>query len=241
MHIAICDDQQTAVDTLYRAIKNYFADKDLTLSSLTTYTDGNELLNNYKQNKQLDVLFLDIDMPSISGMEVAQKLRDAGSNTLLVFVTSYPDFMASSFQVETFDFLTKPVSTTALYATLKRCIKKYQQQHGKLTVKTSIGISTIYFPNILYIKSTAHYVTFVLKDGSQITSLMTLSQLEERLRPFPQFARCHQSYIANLDYIQDAQKKNLILSPEYHKIIDAIPISRRYSTIIGEKFLRYHF
>lgn len=138
MHIAICDDQLNTVSTLYQLIKDYFAMHDLTLSSLSSYTDGNKLLADYELHKQLDVLFLDIDMPSISGMELAYKLRLANSNAIIVFITSHPEFMASSFRVETFDFLTKPISVTAFNNTLKRCVKKYQQQHGKLLIKTAL-------------------------------------------------------------------------------------------------------
>lgn len=241
MHIAICDDNEATVQTLYRLVKDYFAMQDLSLTSLSTYTDGNILLNNYMTHKQLDILFLDIDMPSISGMELAHKLRLAGSETLLVFITSYPEFMASSFQVETFDFLTKPVTTDNFNNTLKRCIKKYQQHHGKLSIKTSLGTAVVYLHNILYIKSTAHYVDFVSKDGSKITSLMTLTQLEEKLRPYPQFTRCHQSFIANLDYIMEVQKKKIILISDYQWITDHLPVSKRYSNIVNDKFIQYHF
>ena len=153
MYIAICDNELSFAALLADAVKDYFALHDLTYNKLATYTSANELLADYADKNTLDILFLDIDMPEMSGMELARKLRLAHSNALIVFVTSHPEFMATSFQVEAFDFLTKPISANDISAVLKRCIKKYEQRYAKLMVKIPKGTAVIYLHNLLYVAS----------------------------------------------------------------------------------------
>ena len=134
MNIAICDDNKDTVTMLYSLIKNYFADYDLSLNTISLYTNGNTLLSEMEHGKELEVIFLDIEMPSLSGMEVAKQIREMNSDALIIFITSYPDFMSASFKVEAFDFLTKPLKISEFYATLERCIKKYTQRHSQFAM-----------------------------------------------------------------------------------------------------------
>lgn len=241
MYIAICDNELPFAALLADAVKDYFALHDLTYNKLATYTNANDLLADYADKNTLDILFLDIDMPEMSGMELARKLRLAHSNALIVFVTSHPEFMATSFQVEAFDFLTKPISANDISAVLKRCIKKYEQRYAKLMVKIPKGTAVIYLHNLLYVASNKHYLDFILDDKTQIRSLMKLSQLEEQLAAYPQFARCHQSYLVNLDYVKEIYKEYLLFIPDYKHIVSTLPISRKYADRFREQFMRYHF
>lgn len=241
MHIAICDDEIIFATSIANTIKKYFAQYDLNYTSLTTYTNAFDLLKDYYTNNALDLIFLDIDMPHLSGIELAQKLRNSHCNAIIVFISSHPEFMASSFQVETFDFLTKPVSAEEIQRVLKRCLKKYQQRYGKISIKTSLGNSVIYSHKLLYATSNKHYVDFIFNDNTRLHSLMKLSQLEEQLAEHPQFARCHQSYLVNLDYISKVESKHLFFTHNYHPIIKTLPVSRTYSQHLKEKFLLYHF
>lgn len=241
MHIAICDNELSFTTSLADAVKDYFAKYDLSYSELKTYTNGYDLLADYTANSTLDILFLDIDMPEISGLELAHKLRLAHSEALIVFVTSHPEFMAPSFQVETFDFLTKPISASDVAHVLKRCIKKYEERYAKLVIKIPKGTAVIYLNTLLYVASNKHYLEFMLDDHTKIHSLMKLSQLEELLAGYPQFVRIHQSYIVNLDYVKEVYRDNLLFLADYHHIVSTLPISRKHAEKVKEKFLLYHF
>ena len=104
MRIAICDDHKETVSQLSQSVKEYFAQQPDLAVTICEYYDGQGLLDGY-DTQQYDIIFLDIEMPGLSGMDVAKELRLRGCDALLVFVTAYAEFMAASFHVETFDFL----------------------------------------------------------------------------------------------------------------------------------------
>lgn len=241
MNIAVCDDQIELVDQLGRSIKTFLAGQNRVLGSVKQYTDGMALLADYKAGLRFDVIFLDIEMPSISGIEVAGEIRKLDEEVLLIFVTSYPDYMPASFKVETFDFLTKPVSVEEIQIVLTRCMRKYEQRHSQLLIKTPLGVAAVTLHKIVFVRSTLHYVDFILRDAREpLHSKLKLNEVETMLQPYHQFVRCHQSYIVNLDYVQELQRQKILLNITGLAEYNTLPISRKYITVIKEKFLRYH-
>ncbi len=239
MHIAVCEDQKEFLTTFRRDIESYFEEKQDAMFTITEYCNGQSLLDAYDKH-HFDIIFMDIELPDISGMEVAKELRQRGSDALLIFVTAYSEFMATSFHVEAFDFLTKPVSAADITRVLSRCVQKLNQQSGTIVVRSGKGAAVIRLRDILYITSSKHYLNIVSKNGSIVRSMMTLSQIEELLKPYPQFIRCHQSYIANIDYAAELCREHFDLLPVYQSIIKKIPISRKYAQDVKERFFRYY-
>lgn len=240
MNIAICDDQQEIAEKIYNLIQTFFNQNNSMLNNISIYHDGHSLLTDFYAGQPFNVIFLDIDMPSISGMEVAKNIRQTDSEVLIVFITSYPDFMPASFKVEAFDFLTKPFSEVDLYNTLERCIQKYTQKNGQLAIRTSLGTAVIKLRTIVYITSDKHYLNFIFNNGTKIRTQMTLNQLEEELLHYQHFARCHQSYIVNLDYVSEVQREKVLFNIILPNGISFVPISRKYCETIKEKFLIHH-
>ena len=136
MNIAVCDDQKEMTNTIHNLIKNYLDEKTNGLNNIRSYFDGDSLLSDIQTGKSFDIIFLDIEMPSITGLEVAKQIRQNNFDLLIIFITSHPNFMSASFKVEAFDFLTKPLDTEELYAVLERCLQKYRQKHGQIKVRT---------------------------------------------------------------------------------------------------------
>lgn len=241
LRIAICDDQTEFTEHLYKLIKESFAKYDYGLAGIQIYQNGHTLLQDYDTGTKFDIIFLDIEMPPISGMEVADKIRKMDSDVFLIFVTNFSDFMRASFKVEAFDFLEKPISQENIDEVLTRCIRKYEQQHGHIVVKTNLGMATLYLNHVIYIKSDLHYVTFVLlHQKGPIRSKMTLNEVQQLLHPFQQFIRCHQSYIVNLDYVQEITPQKLFLSINDLVPMDYLPISRKYTASVKKQFLLFN-
>lgn len=241
LRIAICDDQPEFTEHLYKLIKESFAKYDYNLAGIQIYQNGLPLLQDYNSGTKFDIIFLDIEMPTVSGMEVANKIRKIDPDVLLIFVTNFSDFMAVSFKVEAFDFLEKPVSQESIDEVLTRCIRKYEQQHGHIVVKTNLGMATLYLNHVVYIKSDLHYVTFVLLHQKEtVRSKMTLNDVQQLLHPFRQFARCHQSYIVNLNYVQEITPQKLFLTIKDMIPMGYLPISRKYIDSIKKQFLLFN-
>lgn len=241
MNIAVCDDRMEVTDLLYKMIKTYFSQHHLLLTSIKIYSDGDCLLQDIQKGSPFDIIFLDIELPGLNGLEVAQFIRQIDSEVLLVFVTGHPEYMSDAFKVEAFDFLSKPVQEEDMELVLSRCIRKYQQRNGQLVIRTSMGTATAHINNIVYVNSDLHYIDFVLTTGESLRTKMQMRQVEELLQPYPQFIRCHQSYLVNLDYVREVQRQNFLLKNINEKsIVSTIPISRKYLTQTKEKFVQHN-
>ena len=106
----------------------------------------------------------------------------------------------------------------------------------KCLTTTPLGVAVIQLNDVMYIYSEKHYINFILNNDTTIRTLMTLNQLEAELTLYRQFARCHQSYIVNFDYVVEVQRTKILLK----NYTDSLPVSRAYKETVKEKFLLYH-
>lgn len=240
MKIGICDDDLGQLTLLKAQIKEVCAMRDISDISITAYSSGNELLES-ELVRMFDIVFLDIDMPELSGMETAQKLRERECEALIVFVTSYQEYMRDAFKVEAFDYLVKPVVIRELDNVIQRCVQKHEQRYGKLSIKTIEKENTVLScKKIVLLQSRLHHIDIVMNDGTRHTALMRLDQIGEELRDYVQFARCHQSYIVNLDYVESILQSSFKLKKQFQYIQKEVPISRKYLSSMKERYLKYH-
>ncbi len=240
MKIAICDDQSGQVVLLKAQIKELCAVHDMSDVSIDIYSSGNELLK-CETLRTFDIVFLDIDMPGLSGIDTARKLREMDCEALIVFVTSYQEYMRDAFKVEAFDYLIKPVSMRELNDVVKRAVQKQEQRYGKITVKT-VENETLALAcrKIVLVQSRLHYIDIMLNDNAVYTVSMKLDWLSELLKPYVQFVRCHQSYIVNLDCVEAIQQNSFKLKKDFQQIQKEIPISRKNLSAMKERYLNYH-
>ena len=241
MNIAVCDDRIETTDFLYQMIKTYFTQHHLLLTGVKIYADGDCLLQDIRKGTPFDIIFLDIELPGLNGLEVARCIRQIDSRVLLVFATGHPEYMPEAFKVEAFDFLSKPVQAQDMELVLSRCVRKYQQRNGQLIIRTSMGTATAHVNNIVYVNSDLHYIEFILTTGEALRTKMQMRQVETLLKPYPQFIRCHQSYLVNLDYVREVQRLNILLKNINEKtILNTIPISREYLNQTKERFVQHN-
>lgn len=174
--------------------------------------DGKDVLQ-YIDEQDVDIAFLDIEMPDVNGLECAKLITDINPKTIIIFATAHGEYMPEAFEVYAFDYLVKPFKIDRIKKTLKRILeisfeennKVIQepifQQNGldKLVIKNREGINFIDTKNIVLIqredRSTAIYTT----DNKYITS-EGLGDLESRLEKTT-FFRSHKSYIINISMI----------------------------------------
>lgn len=156
---------------------------------------------------QVDVVFLDINMPKMNGMEVAKALLDFKKVPLIVFATAYPQFAAEAFRLDAVDYLLKPYDAEQLEQTISRIVNKLKpttsldeiKSYGKLAIQLDDDIHYILPKDILYVYR-EESMTRIITVKHNYKVRMTLKELENRLSPFA-FFRIHKSYLVNLDYI----------------------------------------
>jgi two-component system, LytTR family, response regulator LytT len=154
-----------------------------------------------------DVVFLDVEMPKMNGMEAARSLMELKKAPLIVFATAYPQFAAEAFRYEAVDYLLKPYDEVQLKDTIQRIEKHFlapkEQEAGKITGKLAVeGDGEIFYldpKDILYISREEKFSKIITKTREYETKT-PLKDLESRLLPHS-FFRIHKSYLVNLDYV----------------------------------------
>jgi DNA-binding LytR/AlgR family response regulator len=183
---------------------------------------------------EVDLIFLDIQMPGLSGLEFSRSLKDGPK---VIFTTAFEQYALEGFKVEALDYLLKPISYPEFLNTVNKA-KRWFEHFEKASVpetRTSVFVKADYkliqidFNNILYIEGLKDYVKFCLEDNEKpVLSLMSMKSLEENL-PDTKFMRVHRSYIVNLDKIKTIERNRIVFGKEY------IPISENYK----EKFQKF--
>lgn len=182
LRIGICDDTQTDIIHLEKHIKHYMASYNIEFE-IESFRSGAALLQAQKE-QPFHILLLDIELPEINGMTVARYLRDElYDDVFIVFVTSYPQYMQESFDVQPFQFLTKPVSYTKIEKLLSDIIRRYKHSHiTKIVIDSHGKEHLIPVNNILYIqavKGEKRYLEYHLIDAI-LTGEGTIQDWENR-------------------------------------------------------------
>lgn len=186
------------------------------------FTDAFKAME-YLQKETIDLIFLDIKMPDISGIEFFNSLA---KKPLLIFTTAYSEHAVTSFEMDAVDYLLKPFSLARF---IKGCNKAYELYNFRnasetadhLYVKTGYEQLKVMYDDILYLEASGNYVTFVLKDRN-ILSRSTFAEVANTL-PANRFVRVHRSYIVAITKIDKVERQQVTVQ----KAI--IPVSDAYS------------
>lgn len=189
------------------------------------------------RNRPVDLLFLDIQMPELSGLELAKLIP---LQTRIVFTTAFKEYAIQGYKVTAFDYLLKPISFDSFLNTATNAVKWFETQ-GRfksincerfIFVKSNYQLVNVKLDDIIYIEGLKDYVRIVLANGQQITSLLNMKRMEELL-PYPEFMRTHRSYIAHMTCFTAVEKQQLMYGNE------AVPISESHKDGIMQ-FLDQH-
>ncbi len=205
----VVDDESPAI----RLLENYIA-KVAFLELTGTTTSSLEALN-MVGNLQVDLMFLDIQMPDLTGIQLSKILK---GSTKIIFTTAYPQFALESYELNAIDYLLKPFEFERFYeAVLKlRDVPKNERDSTPigeyLFIKTDgkNNFEKVYLKDILYIESLKNYVAIHL-NGKQIITYNTLKHIEAYL-PSAEFVKIHRSYIVSLRHIDKTDSLSVYIN-----------------------------
>lgn len=192
--VAVCDDNRETAEQIGEIIKNY--DNNYVVD---IFGDGKELL---ASREQYEVLFLDIDMEGIDGIETARKLRERDKNVKIIYVTSYTDYVNYAFSVHAFAYLLKPVSEKEIHSQLEEAVSYSQESKYSdiLRFETGDGVENISMDEISYFEYFDRKVHMHLKNRN-VTVKGGIGEIATRMEPFG-FAVPHKSFVVNLYYVK---------------------------------------
>ena len=230
--VAILDDYELDRELLKLIIKNYFETikEEYTIYE---YSSGDALIVDIEEEFiDVDLLFLDIIMEGINGMDIARRLRDIHFNAPIVFLTASQDYAIESYEVHASGYLLKPIDAHKLTHLLSEIFKTNIQK--SIAVKVKRQFYSIDLDNIVYVESDKHVLHIYLNNGERIQTTEKLVDLEKSIKS-KKFIRCHQSYLVNMDYIQSVTD-HFILKGDIH-----IPIRARGRKEIINTFEKYQY
>ena len=188
----------------------------------------------FLEDNPVDILFLDIDMPEMSGIELRKRLPQ---HAICVFITAYPEHAVESFEVEALDFLVKPLKTDRFNQTITR-IRDYMEMREKVALfESSLGGDTIVVKEghtqrkiklhlILYLQAMKDY-TLIFTTEKRHCVLISLGNLLKE-NAFQSFARVHRSFAVNLTYIEKVSSNEVFLKNE-----QTVPLGRGYKETLN--------
>ena len=225
MNIAICDDESCYRTALNATVHRWAEMSCHTDISVFPFSSSEELLSRWEQGLHIDMLFLDIQIPSeLSGIELAKIVRKKDSDMAIVFTTNYDEYVFEGYTVCALRYLKKPVSDSDLFPCLDIAYRQtLSRQKDSLTLPSKNQYEVVRFQDILYVESNLHYLHFYLQNSSFPLKIRT--KLSDYIHRFPQdlFIQCHCSYVVNLSCIRRYAKDSVILSTG-----KSIPVSKAF-------------
>lgn len=211
MKAVIVDDEDGNIVVLKKQLQKYFPVVELVATS-TNPAEAVQLVAEHRP----DLLFLDIDMPGMSGFELLEEI--VGFDPEVIFVTGYSEFALKAFEYHAAGYLTKPVNAEKLVVTVNAALERIRQKHaarraeqevttnkpdnGKIVLSTQKGLVFVDHENIYHCESSGNYTNFFMKDEQQILVSKQIGQFEQQLTRLG-FMRIHERYIVNLKYVRE--------------------------------------
>ncbi|HXB06254.1 MAG TPA: LytTR family DNA-binding domain-containing protein [Puia sp.] len=219
------DDEPIALDVV-----KALAAKVGFLELVGLYTDAYEAMKRL-QEERIDLLFLDIKMPDISGIEF---LRSIPHPPMVIFTTAYSEHAVQSFELDAIDYLLKPFSQSRFLKACNKAFELYElkRQHvapaaaGQIFIKSGYGQVRVRLDDILYLQSTGNYMQFVLRED-KFLSRLTMTEAESLLPP-PAFVRIHRSYLVASGKVERVERDSVWIAGR------ELPIGAGYAREIGK-------
>jgi len=208
-----------------QVIKHH-VDKLKNMNLLASFTDAQEALKYLKENP-VDLVFLDINMPYLSGLELLDSLH---SKPQIIFTTAYSEFAVESYDYNAADYLLKPFEFDRFQLAVSRVEQRLESQKSKeafFFIKDGFKNIKVAFEDVLFIKGSGNYLDIVTKTKTH-TTRMTFLEMVEKL-PTSKFIRIHQSYLVNVEHIDKIENNQVYMASE------KIPISSRYKDVLFKR------
>jgi two-component system response regulator LytT len=229
MNIAVCDDNSIEREIIIAVLYEYASIHALHFD-ITEYSSGINLLYDIQEGQDYNLIFLDIIMDEIIGIDVARKLRAVNNKSNIVFLTVSPDFAISSYDVDATGYLLKPLDPSKAFAVLDKVIASYETK--KYPIYKNSAITYISIDKILYVESDNSRCILHHKEDGCYTVYKRLDIIQEEL-PASHFLRCHKSFLVNMDHIKSADNKFTLVTG------DVVAIRQRNLKEIRAKYLEY--
>lgn len=197
--IGICDDEKEYLEKIGKLVTNIMKQKQINDYEIQFYSSGKQLSEDKKSIEKFDIIFLDINMKEMNGIETAKKIREINGKVYIVFITAYADYAIEGYQVEAVRFVLKDVLEEMLKESIDTIIRKMQIENRKIKYHFVEGEREISIEKIRYIENQQHRQIFHIdgKSRQEFHMYGKLDDIEKDLCSYG-FIRIHKSFLINV-------------------------------------------
>ncbi|MCC8022452.1 MAG: LytTR family DNA-binding domain-containing protein [Clostridiales bacterium] len=206
MHICICDDDIGAMEAIRDCMEPCIS--YLTRPSITCVASLEEFLAQFEKDKY-EMIFMDIAVGDGNGVDAIRQIRRVDDKVIVVFISSYQEYVFETFEVEPLQFLVKPVTPEAFHKVFQRAMLKYRKLYSKVTLKWQGEQNVIRIGDIKYVEGYSRHLRVATVDGVYET-VGKIPDMFRTLEPHG-FVQVHQGFLVNMHYIKHFAKKEVVL------------------------------
>ena len=232
MRILFCDDDSDILTQLQDYVAEYFAHIGGFLPEYEAYTSGELLLEN---EKSADIVFLDVEMPGLSGIHVGAELKKRNPSCKIFIVPSYPDYLDEAMRFQVFRYLSKPIDKNRLFRNLKDAIYQHTMETREYPVITESGMVVLRADEILCVEATQRKCLLHTTRGIYVSN-ETMEYWKKTLS-LACFYATHKSFIINMRYVCEIQKDTILL--RYDGVEKEAYLAKRKFTQFKDAYLFY--
>lgn len=236
LQIAICDDQQRALEIINEYITEYLVTHNLE-AEIKKFIHPDKLLS-IIEVESFHLYILDIVMPMVSGIELGKEIRHLDRDAQIIYTTTEPQFALQAYAASPVNYLIKPICKQQLFNTLTFAIEKIElSEERKVTVKTAESLRVLNQSEILCCEYRSHTVIFTLTNGEEIISRTIRESFAKYSMPIlkdAHFLQCHASYIINMRRVECFAKDSFILHGG-----KVVPIAAKQYPVVRDQYMNY--
>lgn len=230
LHIAICDDEEIFVDQLGEMISRYAVETE-TKIRVTKYYDGLDLIEKY--DTTIDLIFLDIQMKMVNGLQTAERIRQMDEKAGIIFLTTLTQYALEGYKYQAVNYIIKPLKYVRLKAELNKFVERHRREnHPSIVVVNDSGKYKIALNSLRFVETFNRNLMFHTEQEN-IICYKKMKEIEQELKEHG-FVRCHTSYLVNLAYVKGVKKLEITLITE-----ETIPISQPKRKEFMEQLTQY--
>lgn len=239
LEIAVCDDDIIFTGKVEKILEK-IGQKYNVQMSIEVFWDGDELVESIKSGERFDIIYLDIEMKRMNGLDAANEIRKIDRESLLIYITSYESYMPVTFDYRPFQFIVKPIQIDKFEQCFVKAYQEILRNDSYFQFKYNKTYHRILSQNIMYFESSKRVISIITSD-TIMKFYGKLDEVENALRGSKlNFLRIHQSYLVNFKYIEEIAYDRvklidgqvLYISEDRRK-----KIGRQYCDIAGSAYI----
>ena len=229
--VAIVDDSNIDAEYVQSILESWAQDRRAGVQA-QRFASAENFLFHYAEDKEWDILLLDIEMGAMDGISLAKRIRQDNETVQIVFVTGFGDYISEGYEVSALHYLMKPVKQDKLFAVLDRAVAAIQKTERVVLLPVDGEMLRLPVGQIEYVEAFSHAVA-VTTEADTIQVKMPISEIEKLLGEG--FVRCHRSYLVGLKHIARLSRTEVILDSG-----KALPLSRSAAAFVHKAFISYY-